>query len=186
VGLIFYPGAKVDARAYAPMAHALAERGFLVEIPAMTLNLAIFSINAADPVIAAHPEIQHWAIGGHSLGGSMAARYAQKHSDKIEGVLLLASYPDVDLSELPLKAAVIYGSLDGLATVDKVEAARDLLLPNETQWVKIEGGNHAQMGWYGVQAGDNEASISREDQQKQIIDASASLLSSLTSGVKVE
>ncbi|MEO8395090.1 MAG: alpha/beta hydrolase [Chloroflexota bacterium] len=178
VGLIFYPGAKVDPRAYAPMAHALAQQGFRVEIPSMTLNLAIFSINAADPIIAAHPEIKHWAIGGHSLGGSMAARYVQASPQKVEGLLFLASYPDIDLSSLPLKVTVIYGSLDGLATVEKVESTRPLL-PSATQWVKIEGGDHAQMGWYGAQAGDNAASISREDQQKQVIDASAALLNSL-------
>ncbi|MBI1260068.1 MAG: alpha/beta hydrolase [Chloroflexi bacterium] len=178
VGLIFYPGAKVDPRAYAPMAHALAAQGFLVEIPSMTLNLAIFSINAADPIIAAHPEIKHWALGGHSLGGSMAARYVQGNAQKVDGLLFLASYPDIDLSQLPLKVSVIYGSLDGLATVEKVESTR-ALLPASTEWVKIEGGDHAQMGWYGAQAGDNPASISREDQQQQVIDAAAVLLNSL-------
>ena len=178
VGLIFYPGAKVDPRAYAPMAHALAAHGYLVEIPSMTLNLAIFSINAADPIITAHPEIKHWALGGHSLGGSMAARYVQGNPQKVAGIVFLASYPDIDLSSLPLNVSVIYGSLDGLATVEKVESTRTLL-PVSTTWVKIDGGNHAQMGWYGAQAGDNEASISREDQQQQVVDAAAALLNSL-------
>ena len=75
-------------------------------------------------------------------------------------------------------STVIYGSLDGLATVEKVEGTR-ALLPPSTEWVKIEGGDHAQMGWYGAQAGDNEASISREDQQAQVIAAAAALLNKL-------
>ena len=102
VGLIFYPGGKVDPRSYAPMAHALAAQGFLTVITPVPLNLAVLDINAADAVIAAHPEITHWAVGGHSLGGSMAARYVQGHADQVEGLLLLAAYPDIDLSGLSL------------------------------------------------------------------------------------
>jgi pimeloyl-ACP methyl ester carboxylesterase len=178
VGLIFYPGAKVDARAYAPLAHALAAQGYLVIIPSMPLNLAVFDINAADPIIAAHLEITHWAIGGHSLGGSMAARYVQAQPANVDGLLLLASYPDIDLSSLPLDATVIYGTLDGLATVEKVDSTR-AFLPASAQWVEIEGGNHAQMGWYGAQAGDNEATISREAQQAQVVNAASALLNRL-------
>ncbi len=176
-GLIFYAGGKVDARSYAPMAHALAEQGYLVVLPPMLLNLAFFSVNAADSVIAAHPEIEHWALGGHSLGGSMAARYVQAHP-QIEGLALLGAYPDVDLSAYGLDAVVIYGSQDGLATVAEVEAAR-AFLPASAQWLLIEGGNHAQFGWYGEQAGDNSANISRDEQQAQTIAAVAALLERL-------
>ncbi len=180
VGYVFYPGGRVDPRSYAPMAHELAARGFLTVIPPMPLNLAVFKINAADPVIAAHPEIANWVVGGHSLGGSMAARYVQSHADQVSGLVLVSSYPDVDLSTIPLDVTVIYGSNDGLATVAKVEATRDLL-PAATTWIEIAGGNHAQMGWYGAQSGDNEASISRDDQQAQLIDATTTLLSRLAS-----
>lgn len=176
--LIFYPGGKVDPRSYAPMAHALAAQGYLVVIPPMPLNLAVFGINAADGIIAAHPEIEHWALGGHSLGGSMAARYAQAHPDTVQGLALLASYPDIDLSTYALDAVVLYGSNDGLATVEKVESTR-AFLPSTAQFIEIAGGNHAQFGWYGDQSGDNPASISREEQQTQTIDAIAALLARL-------
>jgi pimeloyl-ACP methyl ester carboxylesterase len=102
-------------------------------------------------------------IAGHSLGGAMAARYALDHPDRVQGLALLAAYPDANLSASDLDVAVIYGTLDGLATVAQVEAAR-VLLPADSSWVKIEGGNHAQFGWYGAQAGDNTAAISREMQ----------------------
>ena len=114
----------------------------------------------------------------HSLGGSMAARYVQGQLVNVDGLVLLAAYPDIDLSALPLDVVVVYSSRDGLATVEKVESAR-ALLPASTQWVEIEGGNHAQMGWYGPQAGDNEATISREDQQQLVINACADLLNRL-------
>ena len=174
-GLIFYPGGRVDPRSYAPMAHALAAEGYLAVITFMPLNLAVFGINQADGVIAAHPEIAHWAVGGHSLGGSMAARYVQGAPSKVDGLLLLASYPDVDLSQLALDVVVVYGTRDGLATVEKVEGARSLL-PASTEWIEIEGGNHAQFSWYGDQVGDNTAEISHEQQQAQVIDAGISLL----------
>src|SRR3954453_23930335 len=70
-GFVLYPGAKVPAKAYAPLARLIAERGYLVVIPSMPFNFAVFDPNAADGVINDHPEITVWAVGGHSLGGAM-------------------------------------------------------------------------------------------------------------------
>lgn len=169
-GYIFYPGGRVDYRAYAPMAKALAQEGFLVVIPRMPLNLAVFGINEAADVIAAYPEISHWVMGGHSLGGSMAANYVYEHSGQIDGLVFLASYPadSNNLSNYSGSVLSISGSLDGLATPAKIEHSI-ALLPKGTDWVTIEGGNHAQFGWYGPQKGDNAATISREEQQRAVI-----------------
>ena len=135
----------------------------------MPLNLAVFGSSRAASVIEAYPDIQYWVIGGHSLGGSMAALYADKHHDQINGLSLWASYPasSNDLSDSNINVSSIYGTQDGLATKDKIDASRELL-PPDTTWVPIEGGNHAQFGWYGDQSGDNPATISRQDQQDQI------------------
>ncbi len=54
--------------------------------------------------------------------------------------------------------------------MDKFDASRTLL-PADTTWVVIEGGNHAQFGDYGIQPGDNVATISAAEQQTQIVDA---------------
>ncbi len=169
-GYIFYPGGRVTGESYAPYAHEIADADYLVVIVPMPLNLAVFGIERASDVISAYPQIEHWVIGGHSLGGSMAARYAFDHPDQIDGLVLLASYPeaDRDFSNRDIAAASIYGSLDGLATIDQVEGTRDLF-PVDVNFIEIEGGNHAQFGWYGAQAGDNEATISREEQQQQTV-----------------
>ncbi len=92
-GLIFYPGGRVDPRAYAPAARQIAAEGYLVAIVPMPLNLAVFGADAAADVMKAYPEIQNWAIGGHSLGGAMAASFAKDHSDEISGLALWAAYP---------------------------------------------------------------------------------------------
>lgn len=169
-GFIFYPGGRVDYRAYAPMAHALAAEGYLVIIPRMPLNLAVFGINKAEQVIHAYPQVTHWVIGGHSLGGSMAAHYLYQHPDQIEGLVLLASYPASkdDLTGYAGKVISISGSLDGLATPEKIEASK-LLLPVSTQYLVIQGGNHAFFGWYGDQSGDNPATITRKVQQLTVL-----------------
>jgi dienelactone hydrolase len=179
-GFIFYPGGRVDYRAYAPAARAIAAKGYLVIIPAMPLNLAFFAPEKAAEVIAAYPSIRNWAVGGHSLGGSMAARFARNHPDKVDGLILSGSFPasSDDLSQSSLKVVSIYGSLDGLAIASEIDASR-ALLPAATTWVKIEGGDHAQFGWYGAQPGDNPATISREAQQEATIRASTDLLTSL-------
>ena len=179
-GLILYPGGRVDPRAYAPIAREIAQQGYLVVIVPMPLNLAVFGVGTAQEVIDAYPDIQQWAIGGHSLGGAMAASFANSHSDEVDGLALWAAYPasSDDLSSSGLQVASIYGTLDGLATGEKIDASRPLL-PADTTWAPITGGNHAQFGWYGEQGGDNPAEISRIDQQNEIAAATISLLESL-------
>ncbi len=179
-GFIFYPGGRVDYRAYAPMAHQLAAQGFVVLIPRMPLNLAVFGIEKASEGIASEPTVKHWVIGGHSLGGSMAANFLFKQPDQFEGLVFLASYPasSDDLSAYAGKVLSISGSVDGLATPAKITASRKLL-PEEAQFVEISGGNHANFGWYGNQSGDNDASISREEQQTIVVESITELLADL-------
>ncbi|MBU3182981.1 alpha/beta fold hydrolase [Clostridium psychrophilum] len=168
-GLIIYPGGKVAPQAYAPLAEKLAESGLKVVIVPMPLNLAVFSPNKAEKVIEKYPKIRQWYIAGHSLGGVMAAQFAYKNQDKINGLILLASYPQKssNLSSSVLKVLSIYGTRDGFVGKDKIDDSKKLL-PKSTKWIPIKGGNHSQNGWYGLQKGDNTATITREDQQNII------------------
>ena len=182
-GFIFYPGGRVDPRSYAPAARAIAEAGYLAIITPVPLNLAVFSPNAADKVMAAYPQISHWAVGGHSLGGAMAANYVfnhLNHTEKVDGLVFWAAYPagNNSLVDYPGAITSIFGTLDGLATVEQVDASRSLL-PPQTLFVPIDGGNHGQFGWYGEQSGDNPATISRADQQAQTVTATLALLAAL-------
>jgi pimeloyl-ACP methyl ester carboxylesterase len=175
-----YPGGRVDPRSYAPLARSISQRGFLVVIVPMPLNLAVFNPSAAAGVITKYPQVEHWAVGGHSLGGAMAAQFAAEQGVQFDGLVLWAAYPSEssDLSDSTLPVLSISGTLDGLSTIDKIEASRSLL-PADTVWAAIDGGNHAQFGWYGLQAGDNPASLSQEEQQTQIVDATAGFLATL-------
>ncbi len=179
-GFIIYPGARIDPRTYAPLARAIADQGYLVVIVPMPLHLAVLGANRAGLVIQHYPEITNWAIGGHSLGGAMAAAYADTHRDQIKGLVLWAAYPSKsnDLSNSTIRVTSVSASLDGLATSKKIDASR-ALLPADTTWVQIAGGNHAQFGWYGPQSGDHPATISREDQQAQVVQATLDLLNSI-------
>ena len=179
-GFIFYPGGKVDYRSYAPQAREIAEAGYLVIVPEMPLNLAVFSPNAADSILAAYPDIEHWAIGGHSLGGTMAAKYVYDHPNTVGGLVLWASYPAENNSLIDIGQPVtsIWGSRDGVATPDTIAASAQNL-PAETIWAEIEGGNHSQFGWYGDQAGDKLATISREQQQAETVAATITLLEAI-------
>jgi hypothetical protein len=179
-GIIIYPGAFVEPHSYAPAAHALAGDGAFVAIVPMPLSLAILGSNRADGVIEEHPEITDWVIAGHSLGGVMAARYTANHPGAVDGLSLWASYPEdgEDLSSWNGETTSIFGTLDGLTSVDDIEDSR-VRLPSSTAFVAIEGGNHAYFGWYGDQRGDNPATITREDQQRIIIDATATVIGAL-------
>ncbi len=179
-GLIFYPGAKVDPAAYSESMRTIAEAGYAVFLEKFPLNFAIIQPNRADDVIAKNPSITNWAIAGHSLGGASACLYANT-SSKVKALIFWAAYCDksFDLSSrTDVQVTSISGSLDGLATSEKVESTK-VFAPSSTKYVVINGGNHAQFGNYGVQSGDNPATISLEDQQKQIIAATISALSGL-------
>jgi len=178
-GFIFYPGGRVDYRAYSPLLAAIAQQGYLVVLVPMPLNLAVLGTEKAQSVIAAFPEIKHWAIGGHSLGGSMAAQFTENHPELIAGLVFWASYPANSMTGFSKPVLSISASNDGLATPAKITDSR-ALLPAGTQFVVIEGGIHAQFGSYGAQPGDGTATIPPETQWQQTVLATTGLLKSIT------
>jgi hypothetical protein len=180
-GFIFYPGGRVDYRSYAPVLLEIAARGYLVALLQMPLNLAVLGVDRADDVIASHPEISVWVLGGHSLGGSMAASYIFSHPDAARGLVLWASYPaqSNDLSDFDLRVLSLSGSRDGVINHASFEGSLSLL-PDSTQWISIEGGNHAGFGSYGEQPGDNTASISPAEQTAQVIALTTAFLVDLS------
>lgn len=178
-GLIFYPGGLVDAAAYAPLMEQLRAHGVRAVIVPMPLDLAVFGIDRADEVIAAYPDVDTWIIGGHSLGGAMAAEYLKDGPGAVDGVFFLASYPaeSTDLSGMPVVALSVYGTEDG---VDEAVFEASLeRLPEGASLVEIEGGNHAQFGDYGPQDGDGVATIGRDQQQRQTVGAIVGLVETL-------
>lgn len=177
-GFIFYPGGKVDYRAYAPILKMIASDGYFVALTPAPLNLAVFDVNAAARVEAQYPEIENWFVGGHSLGGVAAAWYAGSHPD-IKGVVLWGSTPADDLLRVNnIPKLVIYGDHDGLISLEMYNDSRKAL-PFDATFVVIEGGNHAQFGSYGEQAGDEAATISPEEQWAQTVNATVEFMKTI-------
>ena len=164
--LVFYPGAKVEETAYAPLLHRLAGEGMDVCLVRMPFRLAVFGQDRAADVLDRY-SYERWYIGGHSLGGAMASGYASKHGDALDGVILLASYTVKELED-GLNTVLIYGSEDGVLNMDSYEKSRSNLPENAVEHV-IQGGTHAQVGSYGKQQGDGEASISPEKQIEETV-----------------
>lgn len=182
VGLVFFPGSMVEPAAYAPLAHAIAAAGYPVTLVPLPRRGAFINSDVSavlhTTMNAIHEDerARQWVIAGHSLGAVVATRLASEATAMgartIAGLLLIGTtHPrDVDLSTMKLQVTKIVGTKDGVATLEKAEANRKLLPPN-TRWIQIEGGNHSQFGWYGFQPGDRFASISRDAQHRQMIDA---------------
>ena len=177
VGLIFYPGGRVDARSYAPLARELARNGYLVAIVPMPLNLAVLSPDRADGVIAGHPEIAIWTIAGHSLGGAMAAQYADENRATISGLGLLAAYPPstTDLGDAEMQVVSVYGTRDGVLSEENFSEGM-MRLPADVSVVGIDGANHAGFGSYGEQPGDNPAEIGPEEQLEATVETLGRML----------
>lgn len=165
-GLVFYPGARVDSRAYQGILRPLANAGHLVVILKVPLGIPLLDIGQARGAMDRHPEITSWAVGGHSLGGVSAASFAKSNSD-VSGLLLFASYPADSMSDAAgLSVLSISGSNDGLTTPDKIAVSKSLLPPT-ARFATIDGGVHAFFGDYGEQPGDGEPGITRERAQEQ-------------------
>ena len=162
-GLIFYPGGKVEYTAYAPLMRACAENRILCVLIKMPGNLAVLDMNAADGIMEQYPEINSWYIGGHSLGGAMAATYAANHSSELDGLILLAAYSTSDLKDSGLEVLSIYGTEDKVLDLEKYEKYRNNL-PAETTEFVVDGGCHAGFGCYGPQEGDGTPTITSEEQ----------------------
>lgn len=163
-GLIFYPGGKVEDISYLPLLYSLSENGITCVLVRMPFNLAVFGVNKADKVYNMLPDMKDWYIAGHSLGGAMASSYVgsldKKNENKLKGLILLAAYP---VNDSKIDTIAIYGSEDQV--LDKTK------LKDSTNSLEIVGGVHAYFGDYGEQKGDGTATITREDQQKQTIEA---------------
>lgn len=170
IGFIFYPGGKVEADAYLPLMAALAQKGILTVLVRMPFNLAVFDMSAADGIAERFPEIEHWYIGGHSLGGAMAASYVSSHDDEFDGLVLLAAYSASDISATDLRVLSIYGSDDGVMNREKYDQYISNL-PHGFEEIIINGGNHAGFGMYGAQSGDGTPSIPGEEQIRTTADA---------------
>ena len=174
-GLIFYPGGKVEHTAYVPLMEALASEGVLCVLVEMPFRLAVLDVNAADGVREAFPEVERWYMGGHSLGGSMAASYLSAHTEDFAGLILLGAYSTADLSGTELAVLSVYGSEDGVMNREKYAAYRPNLPEGFTETV-IEGGNHAGFGMYGEQAGDGTATVTAAEQIRQTAEAILSVI----------
>ena len=166
--LIFYPGAKVEETAYAPIMKSLAEQGidcFLIKMP---IKLAILGANKADDIRTKY-DYENYYLAGHSLGGAMAANYATEHLNDYSGLFLLAAYPTKDLTTAQFPVVFIYGDNDKVLNREKLEVGFTLV-PSDYKKVEIAGGNHAQFGAYGAQDGDDTATITPEEQWKITVD----------------
>ena len=160
---------------------AIASEGYLVILPEMPLDLAVLNAQVAGQIIQAYPDIQRWAIGGHSLGGAMAAQYASDHPDLIQGLVIWASYPpdNADLADGNIKTLLVYGSLDE-GSNDPVIEGKKVLLPETTSYIRIEGGNHHQFGDYQDDSGDPPPTITRAEQQAIILNSTLGFLIELS------
>ena len=174
-GFIFYPGGKVEHTAYLPLMQELAAHGVLCILVEMPFRLAVLDANAAEGLQAKFPEISHWYIGGHSLGGSMAASYLADHASQFAGLILLGSYSTADLSAEKLNVLSLYGSEDKVMNREKYQKYKSNL-PKSTTEIVIEGGCHAYFGMYGAQDGDGTPRITNAEQILRTAEAIAQMI----------
>lgn len=173
-GVIFHPGARVDARAYLNTLRPLAKSGYRIVVVKEPLGIAFLSFGFTQSWIERDDDIRSWILAGHSLGGVVASSEAV--SDHIAGLLLWASYPAGDVSNAEwLEVGSIYGTADQISEPAQIEESA-ALLPENTTFIPIRGGIHSHFGDYGTQPGDGEPGVDRSTAQAEIAKASLALL----------
>jgi predicted alpha/beta-hydrolase family hydrolase len=166
LGVVFYPGGRVAPDAYLPTAAEIATRANVtVVVPKMRANLAVFSQGRADAVLAGESDVERWVVGGHSLGGAMACRYAGANDRTVDGLLLVGAYCDRPVSGMP--ALSVVGTRDAVLNRDRF-AETESNLPEPDSVVRIEGMNHSQAGWYAGQSGDQSATIPTPEAHRRL------------------
>jgi hypothetical protein len=177
-GLVFLPGARVDPRAYAPELRRVAEAGYLVVVLKEPFGFSVVDRDHATTIVENHPEVEHWAVGGHSLGGTVAASYADGDR-RVEGLLLLASYPASRLERADLRVTSVSGELDALTTPEDIAKSK-ANLPADTSFVVVPGASHASFASYGRQPGDGTPTADPAAVQDQVAAAAVDLLKVIT------
>lgn len=157
--LIFYPGALVETTSYGELMEKLSASGidcFLIDAP---YYMAILEPKAAKYILEDYKEkYTSWYVGGHSMGGVIASKYASYHYEDLDGLILLASYSIDDLSDTGLEVLSIYGSNDKVLDIESYNENKVNLGTDITEYI-IEGGNHAGFADYGEQSGDGQLEI---------------------------
>ena len=164
VGIIFYPGGKVEDKAYSNLCLELSQQGYSVFLVKMPFNLAVFDVDAANRVKKLNPQITTWFIAGHSLGGAMAFSHFSANPDQYAGIILLAAYP---LSTTNKPVLILNGENDTVLDSSKLDGFDHTVIP---------GGNHAQFGNYGLQSGDGTATITPQAQRDFTVNAIKSFI----------
>lgn len=166
VGLVFSPGARIDARAYAAMLRPLAEAGIVVIVLKEPFGLALLPDAQVSSVFTTHPRVTSWVVAGHSMGGVEAAKLINMHPE-FSGLLLWAAYPG-----WPVKRHVpvlsISGSADRLTTPADIEQSKSDL-PPDAKYVEVKGANHSAFGDFGTMSGDGAVEGDRAKVQASIV-----------------
>ncbi len=172
VGFIIYPGGKVDEIAYDRTAKLLNDQGYTAVVAKFPFNIGFLGINKADDIIEEYPEVENWVMIGHSLGGVAASVYANENDDKIDGLVLEASYSTEDLKDNDIQVLSIRGTNDQVLNMEGYEESQVnySVESNNYEEIIIDGANHAGFGNYGLQEGDGENTIGYEAQQQVVID----------------
>lgn len=173
-GVVLYPGGRVSERAYGHLASKIAAHGYKTVIVKVPFKLSILENSAAKTYV---DDTMPWVLIGHSLGGVSASSYAEKNKERVDGLILLASYPSkgTDLSDVDFPVYSLVGDKDQVVDFESLEGAQDRL-PRNLQGVVIRGGNHASFANYGIQKGDSLPDISFDEQQQYVLDALLEIL----------
>ncbi len=169
LGFVIFSGAKTDERAYAYIAKLLHDKGHTVVIPKQLFHLSMFGTKHGMELMTSDSNIKKWILIGHSLGGMPVSRIAAALPGNLQGIVLLATYASVDLSDLDIGAIRITADHDGIMDNDFMQRF-DGNLPRGASNLMLQGANHQGFAAYHSTSGrDGKATIPWQEQNEQTV-----------------
>lgn len=165
IGIIFYSALRVEAGCYFPLMVKLSQYGYDCFLPTAFGNQTYLNAGGADKVIRKYKSVTHWYLAGHIEGCDPAAQYAAANPDKIEGLIWLGGYTNINLSRLERPLLSIDGTEDTIHSGESKEKAKSHD-PADAVYEVIEGGNSTGFTNTVLLKGDSKAKIDAETQQE--------------------
>jgi len=168
IGIIIYPGEKIEPKSYANIARKLAQNGYPVSILKLRLNQPDISFGKGKKLVESKKDIKRWYILAHANGANIAYKDALKIKN-ISGFVFMGAIPegnDLNLVNMPVLS--IWGTNDGLLDFSKTNEIKKRL-PQSADYYMLEGGNSTNFADIELVSGDEEAIVSPSDQQAKAV-----------------
>jgi len=156
-GIVIMHGALIKPQSYTKSAAWFAREGYTVLLPYGPGRMSIAAVESVAGRMA-ELAVDEWYFIGHSMGGMASLDSIRTHQLDVNAVALWATAMPVDFSEMDLPILFIWGNKDDLLPEERFALGR-ANLPEDVEYIALDGANHKNFAMYSHQFFDGEATM---------------------------